>query len=284
MSTPVDLSLIRTDGGTQPRAAIDTQLVETYAEDMANGATFPPLVVFFDGVAHWLADGFHRFYAARGCGLAEFECDLRQGTVRDAILFSVSANAVHGLRRTNEDKRRAVLTLLNDEKWAAWSDREIARHCRVSPTFVGANRPADTVHVDSMERTFVHPKTRQPTPMRTENIGRRAEPDRPVFDNTDAGRDTRQPAASAPAPTSAPTPQQVQSVRDDWEAGRGIATDLRMIMEAMSRLPAPHEAAGTFPRALRHTINPQRARAVGDWFAAFAAAWEHENGDANVAA
>ena len=31
----VDLSTIRIDGGTQPRAAIDTQLVETYAEDMA---------------------------------------------------------------------------------------------------------------------------------------------------------------------------------------------------------------------------------------------------------
>jgi hypothetical protein len=38
---------------------------------------------------------------------------------RDAILFSVSANGTHGQRRTNEDKRRAVLCLLNDPEWAA---------------------------------------------------------------------------------------------------------------------------------------------------------------------
>ncbi len=52
------------------------------------------------------------------------------------MLFSVSANATHGLRRTNADKRRAVETLLNDEEWGNWSDREVARRCGVSHPFV----------------------------------------------------------------------------------------------------------------------------------------------------
>ena len=37
------------------------------------------------------------------------------GGLRDAILFSVGANAAHGLRRTNADKRRTVLLLWEDE-------------------------------------------------------------------------------------------------------------------------------------------------------------------------
>jgi predicted HTH domain antitoxin len=56
------------------------------------------------------------------------------------VLYSVGANAAHGLRRTNEDKRRAVETLINDEEWATWSDREIARACGVSGKFVAAVR------------------------------------------------------------------------------------------------------------------------------------------------
>lgn len=275
----VDLSTIRTDGGTQPRAAIDTQLVETYAEDMASGAVFPPLVIFHDGVTNWLADGFHRFYAAKGCGLAEFECDVRQGTVRDAILFSVSANASHGLRRTNEDKRRAVLTLLNDPTWVQWSDREIARHCAVSHEFVRRSRPVPdvTVNVDS-ERTYT---TRHGTTatMNTANIGRRPDPDRPVFDNTPSGA-----SAAPPLPPHTPTPEQVQTVRDDWQAGRGVTTDLRMVTEAMGRLPSPQDAAASFPRSLRHTLTPAQLRQMGDWLHAFAAAWEHENGVTHVAA
>src|SRR4051794_27961438 len=45
------------------------------------------------------------------------------------------------MRRTNEDKRRAVLTLLNDPDWARWSDREIARQCAVTHPFVSSLRP-----------------------------------------------------------------------------------------------------------------------------------------------
>jgi len=74
--------------------------------------------------------------AAEEAGLTDIAADVRQGTRRDAILHSVGANAAHGLRRTSEDKRRAVKTLLADPEWHEWSESEIARRCAVSHTTV----------------------------------------------------------------------------------------------------------------------------------------------------
>lgn len=161
----IDIPTIRIDGGTQSRASLYQNVVDDYASAMGDGTSFPPVVVFYDGTDHWLADGFHRYHAHVKLGLAEIDADVRQGTRRDAILYSVGANESHGLRRTNEDKRRAVLTLLNDAEWAKWSDREIAKVCAVSHVFVGRLRPVDTGNVTSMRRTFVHPKTGDETVM-----------------------------------------------------------------------------------------------------------------------
>jgi ParB-like chromosome segregation protein Spo0J len=116
----LDVGLIRIDGGTQSRAEIEGSVVQAYAEDIADGAIFPPVVVFHDGEVYWLADGFHRHKAHVQAGKKKVPVDVRQGTRRDAILYSVGANAEHGLRRSNDDKRRAVLTLLNDAEWAKW--------------------------------------------------------------------------------------------------------------------------------------------------------------------
>lgn len=38
--------------------------------------------------------------------------------------------------RTDEDKRKAVKTLLEDQEWSQWSDSEIARQAGVSAPFV----------------------------------------------------------------------------------------------------------------------------------------------------
>ena len=55
------------------------------------------------------------------------------------------------MRRTNEDKRRAVFKLLADDEWAKWSDREIARQCGVGPDLVGTLRPSPSVGNRQME-------------------------------------------------------------------------------------------------------------------------------------
>ena len=137
----IKLFMIRIDGGTQSRASLSESTIDEYAEAIANGATFPPVTIFHDESSYWLAEGFHRFHAHDRAGRESIACDIRQGTRRDAVLFSAGANAEHGLRRSNEDKRRAVMTLLGDNEWREWSDREIARRCGVSDRFVNGLRP-----------------------------------------------------------------------------------------------------------------------------------------------
>jgi hypothetical protein len=151
MPERLEIRQIRTDGGTQPRAGIDYETVADYAHDLKDGAVFPPVVVFHDGQEYWLADGFHRVAAFKHEGKQRIPAEIRQGTLRDAQLYAVGANAQHGLRRSREDKRRAVTMLLEDAEWGMWSDREIARRCKVSNTFVGNLRRelGLTVNVDS---------------------------------------------------------------------------------------------------------------------------------------
>jgi len=173
----VSLDKIRIDGGTQSRAAIDESTVAEYVEAIEGSAKLPPLTVFFDGAEYWLADGFHRFHAFRRLKRRSVAASVTDGTVRDALLYSAGANATHGLRRSNADKRRAVEVLLNDEEWSAWSNHEIARKTNTSPAFVASLKADHTSNVSSMDsenRTFIHPKTGQPATMSTANIGKTA--------------------------------------------------------------------------------------------------------------
>ena len=98
------------DGGAQMREEMKPDTVREYADEMADGATFPPVIVFYDATDYWLADGYHRVDAARKIDRDEIDADVREGNQRDAILHGVGANAAHGLRRTQADKRRAVET------------------------------------------------------------------------------------------------------------------------------------------------------------------------------
>jgi DNA methylase/ParB-like nuclease domain len=141
---PIDA--VHTDGGTQIRTELNQFLIDDYAAAVQAGAVFPPVVVFSDGTDYWLADGFHRLEARRRAGFTEISADLREGTRRDAVLFAVGANVSHGLRRSNSDKRRAVLVLLEDEQWRCWSDREIARIAVVSHEFVRTLRARSSVN------------------------------------------------------------------------------------------------------------------------------------------
>lgn len=140
-SLTLDVKTIRIDGGTQSRTSINTEAVSEYATALMDGAIMPPVVAFFDGSNYWLGDGFHRLHACRKAGQESIQVDVRLGTCRDARLYAAGANGAHGLRRTNDDKRRAVQMVLDDAQCAeSWTDREIAKHCAVSVPFVGAMR------------------------------------------------------------------------------------------------------------------------------------------------
>src|SRR5215211_1563489 len=104
----IPLSAIVTDARLQPRESMNPTLVREYADEMANGAEFPPAGIVSDGTTFWLYDGFHRVAAAHELGHQEIEADVAEGDFWLAVERSAAANATHGLRRTNADKRRAI--------------------------------------------------------------------------------------------------------------------------------------------------------------------------------
>ena len=166
------LKEIRTDGGTQPRSWINPDIVTEYADDMTEGAQFPPVTVFYDGSDYWLADGFHRVAAAKKIDMITIAADVKQGSQRDAVLFSVGVNATHGFRRRNSDKRRAVEVLLRDSEWAGWSDSEIGRKCVVHHSTVARIRAELSLAKSASERTYITKHGTQ-AKMHTANIGKR---------------------------------------------------------------------------------------------------------------
>lgn len=178
----IELSKIRIDGCTQPRAELNQATVDEYAEAIKTGAQLPPVTLFYDGSHYWLADGFHRYFGAKAAGRTTIHEDITPGTLREAILYSLSANSKHGLRRSNADKRRAVQTLLDDPEWSKWSSNEIAKRCAVSHTFVDELRKSSLATLQVTERS-VTTKHGTTTTMNTANIGKKsnpAEPEKPA--------------------------------------------------------------------------------------------------------
>lgn len=130
--------LIRRDGDTQPREVLNFEAIDDYSAAMLAGQKFPPVDVYYDGTDYWLADGFHRVMAALEGDVPEISATIHQGTREDAQWHSFAANKGHGLRRSNEDKARAVKAALVHARSQSLGDREIARHCGVSvPTVSG---------------------------------------------------------------------------------------------------------------------------------------------------
>lgn len=119
------------DGGAQMRVEMRPETVIDYADDMLNGTVFPPIILFHDGDEYWLADGYHRVEAARKIDRETIEAEIREGDARDAILCGIGANASHGLRRSQADKRRAIERLLTDPEWSRMSDRKVASVAKV---------------------------------------------------------------------------------------------------------------------------------------------------------
>lgn len=105
------------------------------------GMSLPAVDVFFDESenTYWLADGNHRHEAARPGGYL-LDVNLHQGSLRDARRFAIGANAEHGLKRTDDDKRLQVVTLLTDPEWCKFSDTLVSNMACVTQPFVSSVR------------------------------------------------------------------------------------------------------------------------------------------------
>jgi hypothetical protein len=209
----VDLRIdqIQMDGGTQPRALLDWDAVHDYCDAMAAGAKFPPVTVFYDGERYWLGDGFHRVKAAYAAEFETIECDVHQGTLEDAQWFSFSANRTNGLRRTNDDKQRAVRAAITHTKAAELSNRQIAAHVGVDESTVRAWREKLTAEFPQSKRR----RGRDGRTINTSKIGKtkRAQPEAAAADIA-----TEAPADVPAVPTPAAVTEEAEEIpcRVEW--------------------------------------------------------------------
>ena len=210
----VNLKAIRIDGGTQARVEINLATVAEYAELVKDGTDLPPVVLFNDGTDLWIGDGFHRFFGYRDADRASIPADVRTGTLRDAVRYSLSANNRHGLRPTIADKRKAVAAMLADPEWSQMSDRAIAKELDVSNTFVSNTRnpkpvapkePEAPVNVDTPK-----PPKQPPTTGGGTITGGSAQPPKVEDSSTPTP-----PAAPTPAPPTEAERQAAMAHGDD---------------------------------------------------------------------
>jgi len=179
----LNLDIIRLDGGTQARVALNTDVVAEYAAHLQEGDVFPPITVFHDGSDHWLADGFHRYMANKQNGATEIECDLKTGTLEDAKLWSYGANSKRGLSMSREDKRKVILLMLQHSEWSKWSNNEIAKHIGVSSMTIGRVKSGLIYDAEKEPEPKQFTKKGQVKKMDTKNIGRpKKEPVEPVVE------------------------------------------------------------------------------------------------------
>lgn len=137
---------IETDG-LQTRVGMNEDVVSDYADIMRGGGTLPPITLYTKdpnaphelGVGltpvYYLADGFHRLEAAKRLGYIEIDAEVREGDKTAALKCALKANAAHGLRRTNADKRHALEIAWENRREIFGGDpssRELAAICAVS--------------------------------------------------------------------------------------------------------------------------------------------------------
>jgi hypothetical protein len=166
----IRLDEIKIDGSTQMRESIDPDDVAELAEHYKAGKSIPAPVVFWDGSCscYWPGDGHHRIAGRRAAGFDDIEVECHEGTKRDAVLYAAGANADHGVKRTNGDKRKAVATLLRDTVWGQWSDRAIADKCNVGHPLVASVRAqistgSSSSHPQNSRRVSADGKSRPAT-------------------------------------------------------------------------------------------------------------------------
>mgnify|MGYP006444399183 CR=1 FL=1 len=115
----------------------------------------------------------------------------------------------HGYRRTNEDKRRAVETLLRDSEWSTWSAAEIARKCAVSFDFAARMKREHAPSLSSDEsdqsrRTYTD-RHGNATTMDTSRIGRGQQQAPPARASGAGGSNRRETLRNSPHHTRGAT-------------------------------------------------------------------------------
>ncbi len=119
---------VEATAATQIRTMLHKDVIDAYAEDIKNGAKFPPIDVFCEeGAERWiLSDGFHRLYSHIHAEKEHIEVEVHVGGMHEALMHALSANRTHGLRRSNADKINGVKLALKDAEISQHTQQEIA--------------------------------------------------------------------------------------------------------------------------------------------------------------
>ena len=246
---------IRLDGGTQPREALDMDIVRDYAEAMTAGAIFPAVELVYDGANHWLVDGFHRVAASKQAGLHKVEANVQQGTQQDAQWRSFGVNSTHGLRRSTRDKQRAIKAALKHPNGAGKSDGQIASHIGCDPKTVGRIR---TELIATQE-----------IPESTKRVGQ----DGRVIDTGNIGKKSAPPTreeiqgAVEQVKRNIPAPKIEQKISADVEEWRDedMPDDVRAIFGADEPEEKTRYKAGMHARCAKCQIEYAQEKVFYDW-------------------
>jgi hypothetical protein len=309
----IPIELIRTDGGTQIRdcKTMQTKIAE-YATAMSEGNEFPPLTVFWDGEFYWLADGFHRLGAYNIVMQAlelpglDIDCEVIEGSLREAIIFACGVNAVHGIQRTVPDKQNAVRTMLTNpvvaltDAGVPWSSRRLAGICRVSHTFVDKEKERLRQEKEKQQQeqqsqdasgnvaTCVSYERNGNVVTQVTGGGQTAAPEikqpeaaAATSAETPSAEDkSPEPVAQAeqkPKPETAPTAVVVEFT-SKWDF---IYDRLKEVDRAIAELPEPHVAASKFPPTLAHGVTVARCLEIQRWWLEFTRLWAARNPEAS---
>lgn len=130
----VATGLLRLDQRLQCRDQVPEAIIKEYEDGWKSKVPFPPIsAVQVDGELY-VTDGFCRVMAAQNVGKSRVEAVVTVGTWKDAMRAACGANASHGLRRTNADKRKATEIALRE--FPDETIRAIAEMVGVSHTYV----------------------------------------------------------------------------------------------------------------------------------------------------
>ncbi len=132
----INIGSIQLEQSAQCRASMSQEVIDDYTQAMIDGEQFPPIEVYGTAAKCWLADGWHRVLAARQAVRETIEATVNHGGRTEAVRHALKANSLHGLRRSNADKRRSVEIALRE--FGNLSSRAVADMCGVNDKTVKA--------------------------------------------------------------------------------------------------------------------------------------------------
>ncbi len=166
----LSLSDITIDPTLQMRVKMSEDAIDEYAENIDK---IPPPRVVMDDDGHYYLIDWHRFSSYQKAGKEKAPFEVIKGTWTDALHLAAGSNSDHGVRRTPDDKRKAVETLLSVNGYHEMSDHALAEICKVSHPFVARVRATfkpnakPTGNVSSGDS----PESDKPPPKRTGKDG-----------------------------------------------------------------------------------------------------------------